>query len=688
MEAIKVWLTRFRIAHKLLFASAVLAVPILALLYSVASGYSSEIRMARNELAGAQMLEPLRRMSEEMRRHQRVTYLKLKNDLHREPEHEDSEKKADQALAEFLRVSNGTAKTQAAAVSTLWNQIKSRPPATVEEHTAIYDQLAAGVSALVREVGDSTSLVLDPELQTYYLAELAVADAPRSQDTIADAAILAMHVSLEQQISQRDLMRFEMFGEALDSYTIGQVRHATEIVRKEDLAAHGPASQIQQNLPPLVSRYEAAVAASAEQFRRYAGGTDANATPQQIATLAERAETTGADLWRNDVEDLRATLERRLTSLEWKRALVLIGAVLALGIAWLVVTLIARNITTPLDEVVKLARDISAGSVKEARGRLDGGAVRELLAFPDAKDEICQLIAAIAHMTGSLDSLLAQVGSAGTQVAGSAAQITEAVRELETTVTEQAASTTEVNATSREIFASVQELAKTMEEVSRVAQGAVESASACVHNLEQIRVTMRSLTDAGEGLSAALATVSEKARNVDEVTVAITKVANRTNLLSLNAAIEAERAGGDAGGFAVLAIEIRRLADQTAVAALDIEKLIQEMQAAVRDGVSRVEQYADEARASSRAIASLSAELEVVITNTRQLGPEFENVNQAMQGQAQGAGRIAESMTGLRDAAHHTRDSLAGFRRVSDQLHDAVNGLQAEVGRFSEAAAK
>jgi methyl-accepting chemotaxis protein WspA len=170
------------------------------------------------------------------------------------------------------------------------------------------------------------------------------------------------------------------------------------------------------------------------------------------------------------------------------------------------------------------------------------------------------------------------------------------------------------------------------------------------------------------------------------VITAITKVANRTNLLSLNAAIEAEKAGDAAGGFSVVAVEIRRLADQTAMAALDIEALIQEMQGAVREGVDRVEDYAEQTRTSSGAVNALSTGLGRVIESTQKLGPQFETVNQGMQSQSQGAGQIADAMGHLRDSAQHTRDSLSEFRRVAEQLHAAVDALQAEVGRFSTAA--
>src|SRR6201999_4020148 len=96
--------------------------------------------------------------------------------------------------------------------------------------------------------------------------------------------------------------------------------------------------------------------------------------------------------------------------------------------------------------------------------------------------------------------------------------------------------------------------------------------------------------------NAKLTVLSEKAGNINQVVTTITKVADQTNLLSLNAAIEAEKAGEYGRGFAVVATEIRRLADQTAVATYDIEQMVKEIQSAVATGVMGMDKFSQEVR--------------------------------------------------------------------------------------------
>src|SRR5688572_32151975 len=108
--------------------------------------------------------------------------------------------------------------------------------------------------------------------------------------------------------------------------------------------------------------------------------------------------------------------------------------------------------------------------------------------------------------------------------------------------------------------------------------------------------TMRLIMDASGAITAKLAVLSEKTANINSVVTTITKVADQTNLLSLNAAIEAEKAGEYGRGFAVVATEIRRLADQTAVATSDIEQIVREIQSAVSAGVMGMDRFAEEVR--------------------------------------------------------------------------------------------
>src|SRR5690606_20772568 len=112
---------------------------------------------------------------------------------------------------------------------------------------------------------------------------------------------------------------------------------------------------------------------------------------------------------------------------------------------------------------------------------------------------------------------------------------------------------------------------------------------------------------------------------------------DQTNLLSLNAAIEAEKAGEYGRGFAVVSSEIRRLADQTAVATHDIEQIVKEMQSAVSASVMGMDKFSEEARRGVQDMQEIGGKLTSVIAEVQALAPRFEIVSEGMQAQATGA---------------------------------------------------
>ena len=162
----------------------------------------------------------------------------------------------------------------------------------------------------------------------------------------------------------------------------------------------------------------------------------------------------------------------------------------------------------------------------------------------------------------------------------------------------------------------------------------------------------------------------------------ITKVADQTNLLSLNAAIEAEKAGEYGVGFAVVATEIRRLADQTAVATWDIEQMVKEMQSAVSAGVMGMDKFSEEVRSGVDDVRDVSSKISEIITQVQALLPSFEVVHSGMQNQAQGAQQITESISQLNDGTQQTAESLRQSSSSISQLHLAAKSLQEGVSKF------
>ena len=299
------------------------------------------------------------------------------------------------------------------------------------------------------------------------------------------------------------------------------------------------------------------------------------------------------------------------------------------------------------------------------------------------QDAIGQLGQGLATMFDNLRSHLNNVQKAGIQVTTAATEIAASSKQQEATGIEQAQTSVEILSTTREISANTTQLLRTMEQATAVADFTTSATADAQDNLKRMDATMQHMVEASDSINAKLAALSEKASNINSVLVTITKVADQTNILSLNAAIEAEKAGDAGRGFSVVAVEIRRLADQTSVSTWDIEQMVKEMQSAVSASVMGMDKFSEEIRRSVGEVRQVAEQLSSVMDQVQKLAPQFDLVLEGMQSQAVGASQISETMLQLSDATQQTVDSLKATSEAVRQLQYAAGDLQSSVATFS-----
>ncbi len=386
----------------------------------------------------------------------------------------------------------------------------------------------------------------------------------------------------------------------------------------------------------------------------------------------EEFERIGNEFEVNENQNLEQSITSTKSASFFLSSLTVTASILSLFIAFAATFFIAQVLGKKIAKAVEVADKISVGDLTQT---VVEGAT-------NTKDEVGQLLKAFQNMIQSLNKLIRQVQQSGIQVTSSTTQIAASGKQLEATITEQVASTNEVTAAAKEIFATSKELVKTMEEVAGMSQATTTAANDSQKDLLRMEATMRQLAEATNSIAARLGVISEKANNINNIVVTITKVADQTNLLSLNAAIEAEKAGEYGLGFAVVAREIRRLADQTAIATLDIEQMVKQMQSSVSTGVMEMDKFAAEVGRSVEDVANISTQVGQIIQQIQYLAPRFEAVNQGTEIQSQGAQQISDAMVQLSSTSLQTADSLREINYAIAQLNQVAQGLRQEISRF------
>ncbi len=298
------------------------------------------------------------------------------------------------------------------------------------------------------------------------------------------------------------------------------------------------------------------------------------------------------------------------------------------------------------------------------------------------KDEIGCLFTALDDMVQSFRQLLSQVQQSGIQVTSSATELSATAKEQEATITAHVNSTANVLKSVQEIYEMMMVWVQAMQEVASKFKETADFASSGQTDLNHMEDAMQQMENASISISNTLQAIREKTENITSVVTTITQVANQTNLLSLNAAIEAEKAGESGRGFTVVAREIRRLADQTAVATLDIEDMVHHMQAAMSGGVSEMDTFIADVRRSAEDVEQISLQLSRIIEQVQELSPNFSEVNIAMEHQAENAKKINTAMAQLSEEMQETKASLHETYSAIDQLNEAAGNLHEEVSRF------
>ena len=351
------------------------------------------------------------------------------------------------------------------------------------------------------------------------------------------------------------------------------------------------------------------------------------------------------------------------------KASMLVSVLIAVIAASVCGFLLLRAIMSPMQRIVSILEVMRSGDLSK---RLN----------LERKDEFGAVETGFNDMMAELTALVSQAQRSSVQVTTSVTEIAATSKQQQATATETAATTTEIGATSREIAATSRDLVRTMTEVTSAADQASILAGSGQQGLARMEDTMHQVMGAADLVNAKLAILNEKAGNINQVVVTIVKVADQTNLLSLNAAIEAEKAGEYGRGFAVVATEVRRLADQTAVATYDIEQMVREIQSAVSAGVMGMDKFSEEVRRGMSEVQQVGEQLSQIIHQVQALAPRVLMVNEGMQAQATGAEQINHALVQLGDASSQTVESLRQASFAIDELSQVAVGLRSGVSRF------
>ncbi|PIB46136.1 chemotaxis protein [Pseudomonas sp. 2822-15] len=364
-------------------------------------------------------------------------------------------------------------------------------------------------------------------------------------------------------------------------------------------------------------------------------------------------------------EGAAAAADLRSSALTW----MISGIVLAFIIALIIGVLITRLITRPIAQAVESAQRIAKGDLTQA-------------IITDRTDEAGKLLMALADMQGGLKSTLVEIANAADQLASAAEELSAVTDESSRGLTRQNDEIQQAATAVNQMTAAVDEVASNAVSTSEASRQATTEAEEGREQVAQAVSGMSSMVIEINDSTQSVADLAGQVREIGKVIDVIRGIADQTNLLALNAAIEAARAGEQGRGFAVVADEVRALAHRTQTSTVDIEKMIGEVQVGADDAVAAMNKSLTWANNTQTLAQNAGEALERITASVAKINERNLVIASASEEQAQVAREVDRNLLNIQDLSTQTAAGANQTNASSQDLSRLATSFNVLVSKF------
>ncbi|AEB59425.1 methyl-accepting chemotaxis transducer [Ectopseudomonas mendocina NK-01] len=402
---------------------------------------------------------------------------------------------------------------------------------------------------------------------------------------------------------------------------------------------------------------------------------------QSFEALIERVATGSSkvkvDAMRRLISDIqgeeRALLAQRTASMNAAKFLsltiLLAGGVIATLLAMSVAFVMSRSIAGRLQQVVEVARSI-------AQGRLDSRIQR------GGRDEIGVLLDAFATMQERLREMIGQIRVGAGQLVEAAQNISSASTQLSVSTQEQSQAASSMAATVEELTVSINHVADNANEAHALSSDSGRQSAEGGAVIQETLASMQSIADTVQGAAAQIAELGQQSDQISSIVNVIKEIADQTNLLALNAAIEAARAGEQGRGFAVVADEVRLLAQRTANSTQEITEMIKKIQVGTRNAVSNMEVGVQQVSGGLEQASQAGDAIVAIRQASGRVVDVVDQISLALREQTVASQDVARNVERIAQMSVHNSEAVAETSRTAQGLQQLALTLEKQVASF------
>ena len=369
----------------------------------------------------------------------------------------------------------------------------------------------------------------------------------------------------------------------------------------------------------------------------------------------------------------RGLLEQRTTSMNDAKSLslviLLVGGLLATVLAISVAFLLSRSIAGRLQQVVEVARNV-------AQGRLDSNIERA------GRDEIGVLLDAFATMQQRLREMIGQIRAGAGQLVEAAQHISSASTQLSVSTQEQSQAASSMAATVEELTVSINHVADNANEAHGLSSDSGRQSAEGGAVIQETLGSMQRIADTVQGAAAQIAELGQHSDQISSIVNVIKEIADQTNLLALNAAIEAARAGEQGRGFAVVADEVRLLAQRTANSTQEITEMIKKIQLGTRNAVSNMEIGVQQVNGGVEQASQAGDAIVAIRQASGRVVDVVDQISLALREQTVASQDVARNVERIAQMSMQNSEAVADTSRTAQGLQQLAVSLEKQVASF------
>lgn len=713
MKHLKMW-------QKLALLGLVFLLPFAVVTYRYVDEVNAlGLEFAQKEVQGLNYLQPLRALLHDVQRHRTLSQALLRGDRSVATDLAANEENMSRNLSALDKhdalagesLNSSQFKITSAGETIGWKGLKddieklsnSTGGITAQDSLREHDALIANLLAFLTYIGDESKLVLDPDLDSYYLMNIIVFQAPELRELMSQSRALGAASTASRRLSPQarsDLLRRLTLIEYLrDGVATSFDKAESEILKKGDAQSQKLVDGISAMRQQLRSATTGFITLNRRLLSTPAGSAPVMAAGNYISVTDPALEAL-VTVQSGATPALNSLLETRIAKQEVSLRLTLLLALLGLLVILAFALWIIRDITRPLHHLVAVADNIAGGDLTtHVSGTGRGDELGHLaLSFKNmkqslvAKAEIADQIAAgnlqaldgnshvlsdkdmlgraLSSMQGNLRQMLSDVREATGILSGAASEIVASTSQLTASSEETATAVSETTATVEEVRQTAQLSSQKARQVADGAQQAAEAAGTGLRATESNNEGMERIRTQMDSIAGSMVRLSEQSQAIGQIITTVDDLTQQSNLLAVNAAIEAAKAGEHGKGFAVVAHEVKSLAEQSRQATLQVRALLNDIQKATgaavmatEQGAKAVEAGVHQAAVAGEAIERLSGNVDLSVQSASQ-------ISASSQEQLIGMDQVALAMESVRQASHHNVESAQQLQTSARSLSD------------------